>query len=50
MALFAFRVDRRGIGLVVVTHNPALAGRICTRVVDLRDINHIEREQEKYMT
>ena len=43
-------VDRRGIGLVVVTHNPALAGRICTRVVDLRDINHIEREQEKYMT
>lgn len=29
----------RGIGLVVVTHNPALAKRVCTRVVDLREIN-----------
>ncbi len=36
--------DRRGIGLVVVTHNPALAERVCTRIVDLRDINHIEQE------
>ncbi|NLJ67237.1 MAG: ATP-binding cassette domain-containing protein [Clostridiales bacterium] len=36
--------DRRGIGLVVVTHNPALAERVCARIVDLRDINHIEQE------
>lgn len=34
--------EERGIGLVVVTHNPALAKRVCTRIVDLRDINHIE--------
>lgn len=32
--------ERRGIGMVVITHNPALAERVCTRVVDLRDINH----------
>ncbi len=31
---------RKGIGLVVVTHNPYLADRVCERVVDLRDINH----------
>lgn len=33
--------DKRGIGLVAVTHNPALAQRVCTRVVDLRDINFV---------
>lgn len=33
--------DRNNTGLVVVTHNPTLAERVCTRVVDLRDINHI---------
>lgn len=33
--------DKRGIGLVVVTHNPALADRVCTRVVDLRDMNRV---------
>lgn len=32
--------ERKGIGLVVVTHNPYLAGRVCERVVDLRDLNH----------
>lgn len=32
---------KRGIGLVAVTHNPALAKRVCTRVVDLRDLNQI---------
>lgn len=31
--------DRCGMGIVAVTHNPALAQRICGRVVDLRDIN-----------
>lgn len=34
--------DKRGIGLVVVSHNPALIQRVCSRVVNLRDINHIE--------
>lgn len=31
--------ERRGIGLVAVTHNTHLAHRVCHRVVDLRDIN-----------
>lgn len=31
--------ERKGIGLVVVTHNPYLAGRVCEKVVDLRDLN-----------
>ncbi len=34
--------ERRGLGLVVVTHNKHLADRVCTRVVDLRDINRVE--------
>lgn len=34
-------VDRRGIGMVIVTHNEQLAKRVCTRVVDLRKINNI---------
>ncbi len=33
--------ERRDLGLVAVTHNPALAERVCTRVVDLREINHV---------
>lgn len=36
------QVEKRGLGLVVVTHSPALAQRVCTRTMDLRDINHIE--------
>ncbi len=36
------QVETRGLGLVVVTHNPALTRRVCTRVEDLREINHIE--------
>lgn len=35
---------RKGIGLVVVTHNPYLADRVCQRVVDLRDINHAAQQ------
>ena len=31
--------ERRSLGLVVVTHNPALLQTVCTRVVELRDIN-----------
>lgn len=33
--------ERRDLGMVVVTHNPALAARTCTRMVDLREINRI---------
>ncbi|MBB6216126.1 peptide/nickel transport system ATP-binding protein [Anaerosolibacter carboniphilus] len=35
-------VKKRKIGLLVVTHNKALAERICTRMVDLELNNHIE--------
>lgn len=38
---------RRGLGLVVVTHNPALAARVCTRVVALQDINHAEPQPDE---
>jgi peptide/nickel transport system ATP-binding protein len=31
--------ERRHIGVIAVTHNPALAERVCDRVVDLRQIN-----------
>lgn len=33
---------RRGMGLVAVTHNMALAKRVCTRIVGLPQINNIE--------
>lgn len=31
-------------GMLVVTHNMELAKRVCTRIVDLRDINHISEK------
>lgn len=39
--------ERRRLGLVVVTHNPALAERVCTRIVNLADINHIDTTEDK---
>lgn len=30
-------------GMVIVTHNMELAAKVCTRVIDLREINEIER-------
>lgn len=33
--------ERRGIGLVTITHNQHLAARVCSRLVDLREINHV---------
>ena len=32
--------ERRRLGLVVITHNPALAQRVCTRVVRLETLAH----------
>jgi peptide/nickel transport system ATP-binding protein len=29
-----------GIGMIVITHNPELAKRVCHRVINLTDINH----------
>jgi len=33
------QVKRRGLGLLVVTHNMALAEKVCTRIVDLKELN-----------
>lgn len=32
-------VKKRNLGMIVVTHNMALAEKVCTRVVDLRELN-----------
>lgn len=34
-------VEKRQLGLIMVTHNHALAERVCTKIVDLQEINHI---------
>lgn len=34
-------VESRGIGLIVISHNNQLLQRICTRQIDLREINQI---------
>lgn len=33
--------EKRGLGMLVVTHNMALAGKVCTRIVNLPEINKI---------
>ena len=39
-------VEKRKIGLLAVTHNMALAGQVCTRTLDLANVNHIECAEE----
>lgn len=34
---------KNGYGMLIITHNMALAEKVCTRIVDLRDINHIKQ-------
>lgn len=34
--------ERRNIGLLVMSHNPELLRRVCTRIIDLREINHLK--------
>lgn len=34
-------VKKNNLGMIVVTHNEELAKRICTRIIDLREINNI---------
>ncbi len=33
--------EERNMGMIVITHNMALAEKVCTRIVDLRTVNHI---------
>lgn len=39
--LMLSEVERRNLGLIVVTHNRYLAERVCTRMIHLEEINHI---------
>ena len=34
-------VKKRDLGLLVITHNKSLAEKLCTRIVDLREINGV---------
>jgi peptide/nickel transport system ATP-binding protein len=34
-------VKKNNLGMIVVTHNEELAKKICTRIIDLREINNI---------
>lgn len=34
---------KNGYGMLIINHNMALAEKVCTRIVDLRDINHIKQ-------
>jgi peptide/nickel transport system ATP-binding protein len=34
-------VEERQMGLLAVTHNRALAERVCTRIIDLEQINKL---------
>ena len=34
--------EERNLGMIIITHNKALAERVCTRIVDLTEINNIE--------
>lgn len=36
-----------GIGLLVITHNPALAGRPCDDIVRLERINHLDPDESR---
>lgn len=33
--------EKRNIGLIIITHNKELANRVCTRIVNLEEINNI---------
>ena len=34
-------VKERHLGLLMVTHNAELAKKVCTRIINLKEINHI---------
>ncbi len=33
--------EKRNLGMVIITHNEKLAQRLCTRIIDLREINRL---------
>ena len=44
---FLDQAQKRDIGLLIVTHNPALAARVCTRSVDLHALEHPQSDRSK---
>lgn len=40
-------VDQRGLGLMVVTHNMALAKRVCSRIIKFDELNHCEYSSKR---
>lgn len=38
--------EERDLGMLIITHNMALADQVCTRVIHLPDINHLEGVDE----
>lgn len=40
--------NEKNIGMIIITHNIALAKRICTRIVYLREINHASPNDKLY--
>ena len=34
--------EERQMGMVVITHNMALADQVCTRIIQLPELNHTE--------
>lgn len=34
--------EKRKLGMLVITHNMALAGKICTRIIELPSLNHMD--------
>ncbi|MDO4260814.1 MAG: ATP-binding cassette domain-containing protein [Eubacteriales bacterium] len=39
--------EKQKLGIVVITHNMALAERVCTRIVELPAINHAETKENR---
>lgn len=38
-------VKRRNLGLLVITHNMALAEKLCSRIVDLKELNLVQHDE-----
>lgn len=36
--------DERKLGMVIITHNKSLAEQVCTRIISLPEVNHIEQQ------
>lgn len=35
--------EKRNLGMMIITHNKSLAERVCTRIIELPKLNHVER-------